>query len=279
MNQGGLKMKNSDVAIGESTIKTLDRAIYVLDQLRVAKVPLGVNEMSKLCNLNLSTVFRIMKTLASTGWVHQLSDGKYIMGQIFFFQTEKDNLYLALKDVAYPTMCRLTAQEYQAMNLCVRINEKCIILQQSRTDRLIDFVPPQGTSLPVHASGSGKVLFSELDQPFLDDILELIDFKKLAPRTIITRQMFLQELVKVRDEGYGLDFHESLESTSCVAVPIRNPNGDIIAALSFSGFIGLGEKAHLIGYVPSLHQAAEEISEKLFKTFKYKPIPNMLDNI
>jgi DNA-binding IclR family transcriptional regulator len=234
--------------------------------------PVGVNELAKQCNFSISTVFRILQTLAAAGWACQLSDDKYIVGQKFFFQTEKNNLYLALQDVAYPVMCRLSAQEHQAMNLCVRINEKCTILQQSRTDRLVDFVPPKGSNLPVYASGSGKILFCELEQSLLDDILGLIEFKKLSNKTIITRQAFLRELIKVRNVGYGLDFHESMENTGCVAVAIRNPMGNIIASLSFSGFIGVHNEDFLVSFVSILRKAANEISEKLFKTFKYESI-------
>ena len=90
-------------------------------------------------------------------------------------------------------------------------------------------------------------------------------FKKFTNRTIITRQKFIQELENVRNKGYAVDFHESVENTSCVAVPIRNPKGHIIAALSFSGFIGIDDETYLTGYVPILKKAAEEITEKLFK--------------
>jgi len=248
-------------------IKVLCRSLIIMEKLRAENRPLGVNELSKCCNLGISAVFRIMKTLVESGWAYQLDNDKYIIGQKFFFQTEKDNLYLALQDLAYPIMCRLSVQKNQAMNLCVRINEKSKILQQSRSDKLMDFVNPKGSYLPIHASGSGKILFSELENPLLDDLLDMLDFKKFATRTIITRQKFIQELGSVRDRGYAIDFHESVENTSCVAVPIRNPKGHIIASLSFSGFIGLDDETHLTGYVPVLKKAAEEITEKLFRNF------------
>ena len=248
------------------TIKVLDRALTLLDVLRDENRPLGVNELSKLCDINLSTVFRIMKTLMASGWVYQSSDDKYTLGEKWFFQTNQDNLYLALKDIAYPIMFHLSVQEFQAMNLCVRQNEKCIILQQSRTEKLVDLVPRLGASLPVYASGSGKVLFSELVPPLLDDLLSLVEFKKLASETIISRQAFIKELEKVRAAGYALDVHESMDATSCVAVPVRNPSGNIIAALSFSGFVGDYGKEQLISYLPILLKASEEISQKLFRT-------------
>lgn len=251
------------------TIKVLERALNVLGELRKEKGPIGVNDLAKRCGLNLSTVFRVVKTLEASGWVHQLSDDKYIPGQKFFFETERSNFYLALRDVAYPIMCRRTAQEGQAMNLCVRNGDKCTVLEQSRTERLVDIVPPRGADLPIYATGGGKVLFSELPEPLLESILDNTEYRRFTSHTITSRQALLQELARTRDNGYGVDLFESVEGTSCIAVPVRGPEGDIVAALSFSGFIGAAsDEAYLVGLLPVLRSAAEEILEKLFTVYE-----------
>ena len=250
-----------------ATIKVLERALSILDELRKINLPVGVNELAKKCRLHPSTAFRVIKTLEGGGWVYQLSNAKYILGEKINFVTEKDNFYLALKDVAHPIMERLSSQEMQAMTLCVRINEQCVIIDQSRTERLVDLVPPIGTHLPVYASGSGKVLFSEISSFLIEDMLNLIKFKTYTKYTINARNAYLQELKQVRENGYGIDFSESMEGTACLAVPIRNNKREIIASLSFSGFLGITGKDHLLNYLPVLKQASEEISTKLFKFF------------
>lgn len=109
------------------TIKMVDRALEVLDILRKERSPLGVNEIAKNCELNPSTAFRILKTLEVNGWVYQCMDGRYITGQKISFVIEKNNLYLALKEVAELTMSRCTEENRQAMNLVVREGSRCYI--------------------------------------------------------------------------------------------------------------------------------------------------------
>lgn len=249
------------------TIRALERALVILDTIKSANRPMGINELAKICEYGPSTVFRIVKTFEADNWVRQLADDKYILGEKLFFETEKSNFYLALKDAAYPILCKYTAQENQAMNLCVRQEEACIILQQSRTERLLDFVPPLGASLPVYASGNGKILYSELPEPLLHSLLNMMEFQIFTSHTITTRQGFLQELKKVREQGYSIDLDESLTSSCCVAVPIRNLGGDIIAAVSFSGFVGSFNEDFLKGYLPALHKASEEITHSLFRSY------------
>ena len=60
------------------TIKMVERALAVLDLLRARRERLGVNEIAKLCELNPSTAFRILKTLEKSGWAFQFTDGRYI---------------------------------------------------------------------------------------------------------------------------------------------------------------------------------------------------------
>lgn len=245
-------------------IKMVEKALNVLDLLRTKKERIGVNEIAKLCGLSPSTTFRILKTLESSGWVFQLSDGRYITGQKLSFVTEKDNLYLALREVAQFVMEPCTAKYNQAMNLMVREGVNCTILQQSRTNSLMDYVPPLRSVLPFYACAGGKILLSELPVKLAEQIINSCEMKPLTPHTITDPDKFWQELRETSKRGYAFDFNESAINGSCIAVPIRDHEGTIIAALSFSGFMGVQDPQDLLQYLPALQEAATEISHKLY---------------
>ena len=253
-------------AADTDTIKVLDRALIIIEALKQSKQPLGVNELAKLCSINLSTTFRILKTLETHGWVFQLENTKYITGEKINFVTTSENQYMALKEVAFPIMFMHTMREGQAMNLLVRENIACVILQQSRTDRIIDYVPPIGTKLPLHASAGGKILLSELPLDNLEDYLSAIDFRALTKNTITHKFDFINELATVRENGYALDMGESSAISCCISVPVRNSKNEIIAALSFSGIVDIKTKEKLLYYLPSLKDAAAAISARLFSS-------------
>jgi len=247
------------------TIKVVDRALTIVDKLRSEKKALGVNEIAKQCGFPPSSTFRILKTLEMQGWVFQLSDDTYITGEKLSFVLEKDNLYLALKDVAAFVMERYSKKHNKAMNLLVRQGAKCYILQQSRTDRLFDYIPPLYSELPFYASSGGKVLHSELPDCLLDEIIESNPMLQLTEHTITDPEEFRQELGTIVEQGYAIDYKESAENGSCIAVPVRDNNGNIIAALSFSGFIGVTDIDTLLQFVPILKEASQEISQNLYR--------------
>ncbi len=246
------------------TIKMVDRALTVLDTLRIGNKRLGVNEIAKQCGINPSTSFRILKTLEVNGWVYQCSDDRYIAGQKLSFVMEKNNLYLALKDVASFVMERATAKYNQAMNLIIREGVHCYILQQSRTKNLVDYIPPLYSDLPFYACAGGKILLSELPINLADEIIHSCEMVPLTPHTITNPEVFWQELRAVAKEGYAFDDKESAANGSCIAVPVTDCEGTIVAALSFSGFVGIADKTELLQYLPALKQTSSDISKSLY---------------
>ncbi len=257
-----------DTKQNTETIKMVDRALQVLDTLRFEKEGLGVNTIAKQCQINPSTAFRILKTLEINGWVFQFSDGRYIAGEKLSFILGKDNLYLALKEVSHMVMEKYTAKYNQAMNLIVREGAHCYIMQQSRTKSLMDYVPPLYSDLPFYACAGGKILLSELPIHLAEEIINSRELTPLTEHTITDVDEFWKELRTVAKQNYAVDHKESAINGSCISVAIRDPKGTPIAALSFSGFIGIENQEELIKYLPILHDASSEISKNLYKYWK-----------
>ena len=119
---------------------------------------------------------------------------------------------------------------------------------------------------------------SEIKEPMLGEILDSIDYKRMTASTICSKEEFMKELAAVRERGFALDAHESQEEGFCIAVPVRaakgaargggrgTGEGEIIAALSFSGFIGQKTVGEIDHYVKLLHGASAEITARLFDT-------------
>ena len=256
------------VAQKAETIKMVESAMTVLDLLRCSKTPLGVNAIAKTCTLNPSTAFRILKTLEKTGWVYQLKEGQYITGEKISFVTDKNNFHIALSDAAKCAMEQCTAKHGLAMNLMVRDGADCYILQQSLTKSIINYVPPLHSVLPYYACGGGKILLCELPEALIDQLLETHRPEALTPFTITDPAEYKRVLVQTEKDGYAIDFQESSINGSCIAVPVRDKDGTIIASVSFSGLIGISTPEKLLKYVPYLQECSKAITASLYKCWE-----------
>lgn len=154
------------------------------------------------------------------------------------------------------------------MHLLHKIPNKCYILQQSRTKNLVDYVPPVNTALPFYACAGGKILLSELPIILANHIIESTDMEALTPYTITDPDEYWKELRKVAQQGYAFDHMESSVNGSCISVGVRDHEGTIIAALSFSGFIGIQDTDELLEYVPLLQAASKEITDNLYNCWE-----------
>lgn len=247
------------------TVKTIGNALDVLELLRVSMEPLGVNAISRECELNPATTFRILKSLEEKGWARQLTDDRYVAGKKLGFVTCNNNFYMALRDAAKIVMDAYTEKYGMAMNLFVRNGAYCELIAQSLTKSLINHVPPLNAVLPCNACASGKVLVSELSEEKIDIIINAYKRYDLTTYTITDAEEFRKVIEESRANGYATDYQELSIGGNCVAVPVRDEQGYIIAALSFSGLIDVANADRLVNLVPVLNQASKEITRALYR--------------
>ena len=94
------------------------------------------------------------------------------------------------------------------------------------------------------------ILLSELPVNLADQVISACEMKPLTKNTITDPEQFWQALRTTAKQGYAIDNKESAENGSCIAVPVRDHEGTIIAALSFSGFIGIEDIQTLLDFLP-----------------------------
>lgn len=256
-----------------NTIKMVVSAMNVLDLLLTSNDRMGVNEIARMCEISPATAFRILKSMEQNGWIFQFSDGKYSLGEKVKFRTEKESFYLALRDVASIVMPIYSERYAQNMNLVVRKGFRCSIIEQTRMNRMIDYMVPVGTQVPYNASAGGKVLLSELPSALTDTIINSVPMISFTNNTITDPELFRQELCKVRNQGYALDDRESFTATGCIAVPVRDNKKTIVAALSFTGVTNFDEPDFIDKFLPPLKEAADEINRLLYKSWGNTPGP------
>ena len=125
------------------------------------------------------------------------------------------------------------------------------------------------SSLPFYACAGGKVLLSELPVSLVEQIISSCEMVPLTSHTITSPEQFWQALRYVATRGYAFDDRESSENGSCIAVPVRDNEGTIIASLSFSGFVGVQDTDELLEYLPALQEASKKISQSLYRCWNW----------
>lgn len=221
---------------GGRIIQSVARALDVLELLSEHHREMGVTEIAGHMALNKSSVHGLVSTLHRRGFLDQNpANGKYRLGLRLLeigFQV-KDAMDLA--QLAEPLIRDLVNEYRETAHLVTLDQGEVVYIYKLESPESIRMCSQVGRRLPVHCTGVGKAMAAFLPREELDSILDRRGLPPRTPHTITDRQAFLQELERVRSQGVAYDREEVEEGLKCVAAPIFDHQGQVVAALSLAG--------------------------------------------
>jgi DNA-binding IclR family transcriptional regulator len=216
-------------------LKTLGDALKILDFLSASQVPASIAEINKKMGIGRSKIHRMLGTLKYWGCVAQDPvNRKYFLG-LKILELAKNKLISVdfIKEVS-TELEELLKECEETVHLASLDNGQVLYLDKRQASQAIGIISKVGQRLPAHCTGLGKVLLASLDKKSLDDIIKNIGLPRFTENTITSKDMLIKELKKVRESGFAIDNKEIEEGLCCVAAPIRNFKGEVIAAISVS---------------------------------------------
>lgn len=228
---------NSNKSTG-SFIQSVDRALQILELFMDYERGLGVSEIARLLSMNKGTVFGLLATLENRNYVERnLENGKYQLGlkviELGFSNYKRHTLI----DLAKPYIRALAEKEMETVHLVVEDSYEVVYVDKiggNATDTL-NVITYIGKRNPLYSTGVGKCLLAFMDEARREKYLEQIQFVQYTKNTIMTKEALRQELEKIRQNGFSFDNEEMEQGLVCIASPIKNSEGKVIAALSLSG--------------------------------------------
>ena len=231
---------------------------------------LRVSELCTLTGLGQSTVSRMMSTLDRMNFV---------------VQDERTGLYrlgpaaVSLGTIALNGSATFRAARQIAQNLAHRVGMGANVAERNgfALYYLCNFEGPSapkafsmaGRSGPLNATGLGKALLSGIDDRQIDEYLAS-GVQKYTPHTIVDAVEMKDAIAEIRSRGYATEIEELAFGRSCLAAPIRNRAGDIVAAISVSGPVSALDLSDPADLSLQVIEAADEISVGLGYSPSYK---------
>jgi IclR family transcriptional regulator, KDG regulon repressor len=245
-------------------INSITRACNVLECISTEKGRLKTSELAVRLRLDRSTLYRILLSLEKCGFVEKdEKTGGYAVGIAAF---EIGNAYLRRMDfiqVSNPIMLDLSLRVQEAVHLAVLSGTEMVLVDKVDSPRSVGVMCKIGQRSPVYCTALGKALLINRPEDEVARIVQAIQLKPFNKKTITSKKEFLEEMKKVRTQGYAFDNGEHEEDVECIGAPIMNHLGHVIAAISISGpqkKIGTTQEQQYINWVV---EAASLISSKM----------------
>lgn len=220
-------------------MQTLEKALDIIDVLsRENGNGLGISELSRsLGDMGKSTIHRILDTLTAYGYVEKSPiKANYRLSWRFFEIGSIVQRQRNLSNIDNQLLQDLRDKYQETVNLAVRIKEHAVII--SKLEPIYNGLRAQlnmGEREPLHATAVGKVLISEMDPGQVRELLGEGPLEKLTTNTITSVNSLIEELHKIKDQGYAIDDQELCIGVSCIAMPVKNFENEIVASISVTG--------------------------------------------
>lgn len=250
--------------MGEKGVQTLDRALDILELLAMQKNGLGVTEIGNRIGLHKSTVHRLLSALGERGYVEKNPDsGIYQLGLKLVEISSIHLNSIELKTEAAPHLRKLAGQSNQPVHLATFVDGEVIYLEKVETLMSIRMYSQIGKRVPVHCSAVGKALLTGMKDHEIKEVLENTKLVKYTPNTLESVADILAEVKETRKRGWAVDEEEHEEGIRCIAAPIFDYRGKVIAAVSTSGPSNIITKERDDEISQYVLNAAREISKRM----------------
>ncbi len=201
----------------------------------LAEIPLTVAELSERSDISKSTVYRILYTLESGGYVvRDPGSRKYVLGPALIGLGRATRNSANLIRYVRPTLMELRKKYNETVNLGVLSYGKVIYLATLESDHQLRVTVPLTIDNNAHTTALGKAILSSMAEESALRIISTIYASKNNQKSRYTETEFIEIIRSSRMEGFAIDNEDDVVGFRCVAAPILNSSGDPIAAISIS---------------------------------------------
>lgn len=221
-------------------VPALERANDVLGLLCESPSSLKLIDLSKQLGIHKSSMFSLLHTMEALEWVVREDDGTYTLGSKLGFIGNAFFRQFRLIDRFRKEAC-VTKHVIQETIQLARLEQREVLyLAKEEMPSPVRLASEPGMKLPAHATALGKALLAfvqeeELERLYAADAHETLD-PCLTPHTLVSRTALFDQLQAVRESGFAFDLQEAVMGFCCVAAPVRDAGGKVIAAISCSMF-------------------------------------------
>lgn len=216
--------------------QAIQRALDVLDAIAEAPRGLTLTELSKTLDLPKSSVLRLIANLEMRHFVEQDRNSRYRIGLRVFSIGGQALADSNLRTCARPYLEDLTQRVGESTYLAILDQDQALYIDRIESPMPVLSVSPIGSHRPLHITAVGKVLLAAMGAEAALEILgrrALLDGMAKTPP--VEPEELRRRLEKIAAQGYAVDVGEFDKGLTCLAAPIREAHGDIIAALGVSG--------------------------------------------
>jgi DNA-binding IclR family transcriptional regulator len=240
---------------------------------RSAEHPLTLTEAAEVLGVHKSTALRILQTLENARFVRKTGAGTYVLGSGLIELSELALGSMDLRQFAATHLAQLQRHTGHTVHLAQLTGDEIIYIDKVDSPAFDAVKLPSriGRAVSLHASAVGKTILAHLPPQERDRLLTHITYERFTDTTITDRHTLETELHQIHNQGWATDNGEHDAYVMCIAAPIHDSRGHVIAALSITAIEVIATLQQLQTQLPLLLETATLISKEIGYTPTTEP--------
>ncbi|UOY00135.1 IclR family transcriptional regulator [Blastococcus sp. PRF04-17] len=242
--------------------KALVKGLALVDLVADSGRPLRLVDLVEASGVPRPTALRLLEVLCRAEVLRVDADGRYGLGPRVAAWGQSFLDRLDLRSQAVDLMEELVDISGETCFLGVVDNQQVLYLAAVNSPQPVRPSARPGFRNPLHCTGIGKVLLSGMADADVRGLL-VPPLERRTENTITDPDAVLAHLARVRERGYAIDEIENEEGVRCVAAPVRDHTGAVIAGLSVSAPAYRFSTDDLHRLAPDVLRVTAELSRRL----------------
>ena len=195
----------------------------------------GITELSSELGQSKSATYRFLSTLRALGYVKQNSrNDKYKLTLKLLEISSKAAEQNDVIEAARPVIEELAADTGETIYLAVLERDAVVYVDKIDSAHLLRMFSHIGRSAPAHCTALGKALLAWMPDEHIDSLYGHGGLVAYTPNTIVDLAALKKALASVRRTGVAFDNEEYEKGLKCIATPVRDSSGEVVAAVSLA---------------------------------------------
>jgi Transcriptional regulator len=245
----------------EAMNNSIAKAVTILNCFSYEKPRLRLKDVAGITGINQATAYRMLNTLKEFNLIEQ-RDGTYSLGKGFLKYEGIVLNSMEIRRIGLPFLEDLSLNLKVNANLAVLDENEVVYVARAETPYCSYGYFHIGMRRPIHCTALGKVLTCK-NPEIAQEVFRRGSVRRYTLNTITDEAEYLKELEQVRLQGYALDREEWSNGINCIAAPLYDSTGMIVAGISISGPTSIYPEEKILEYAPFLIEYSHRISARL----------------
>ncbi|GAA2813811.1 IclR family transcriptional regulator [Saccharopolyspora taberi] len=236
------------------------KALRLLVLLGESPRGIGLSELARRAGYPVSTTHRLLNSIAREEFAVLDEQRRWNLGLRMFELGQRVLHARGFTEIATPVLERVTRETGESTLMAVLDGDSQLYVHYVEGTQQVQITGEPGQRGPLHCTSMGKCLVAFQPSQSREDLLSRIELPGLGPRTITERDRFRAEIEQVRRDGYAIADEEHEAGILAIGVPVLNPSGIAVAALSSAAPAFRSSLDELRAHLPHLRAAARELA-------------------